>query len=260
MNAALRQSTRHAANVVRSAAAFLYPPVCARCSAPLPVTPSTSHLESRWCQPCLNQLTPPISPRCFRCSAPVGPYLDTNSACIHCRSDRFAFERAVSIGIYDGTLREACLAAKQPGGHTTAAALGDLLALHHGNDLRQQQLDLVVPLPHHWLERIARPHLPPDVIARRLARYLGITCDVHVLAKTRRTPPQSSLHATDRRRNLRGAFRVRHKTPLARRNVLLVDDVFTTGTTAHRAARELLAGGAARVLLAVAARSIARRT
>ena len=166
MNAALRHSTRHAADVVRSAAAFLYPPVCARCSAP-PAGPAV-HLASR--KPMVSALPQPADAADHRALLPVqrpdrDPYLDTNSACIHCRGDRFAFERAFSIGIYDGLLRESCLAAKQPGGHTTAAALSDLLVHHQGNALRQQQLDLVVPLPHHWRERLARSHLPPDVIA-----------------------------------------------------------------------------------------------
>ena len=175
---------------------------------------------------------------------------------MHCRSDRFAFERAVSLGVYEDALRHACLVAKGPGGAPLASGLADLLWSRVAGDLRAAAIDVVVPVPHHWTSRVVHSHFPPVTIGRVLARRLKARWHAHILAKVRRTPSQVSLSVTDRRNNLRGAFRVVGGARLSGRTVLLVDDVLTTGTTAHRAATELNHAGASRVLVAVLARAI----
>lgn len=252
MQALFQRTRRVAADLIQAGSAFVYPPACVHCGHDL--SPSANG----FCPACTDLIAPHQPDRCLRCSAPVGPHLDTTSGCIHCRTDPFAFERVVSLGVYEAALRELCIAAKHAGGHAVAAALGDLLAAREADGLREHNIDVVIPVPHHWFERLARPHLPPDVMARRLARSLRTNCDVHTLAKVKRTPQQSSLLPTERRNNLRGAFRVRQENLLRDRTVLLVDDVLTTGTTAHRATRELKSAGAKRVFVAVAARGIGR--
>jgi predicted amidophosphoribosyltransferase len=166
--------------------------------------------------------------RCARCSAPVGPFLDTSSGCVHCRGDRFAFERVFSLGVYDAQLRSAVLAAKQQGGEVLTAALAELLARREADELQSLKIDLIVPIPHHWTERLLRRHLPPVTMATRLSRLLMATWTPHILAKVRRTRPQSQLEPTDRRNNLRGAFRLIGRARLDGTRVLLVDDVLTT--------------------------------
>jgi predicted amidophosphoribosyltransferase len=91
-----------------------------------------------------------------------------------------------------------------------------------------------------------------------LARRSGAAYEPHLLAKTRRTPAQADLTPTQRRANLRNAFACLG-VQLRGANILLVDDVLTTGTTAHRASIELRRVGAGRILVAVAARGIGRR-
>jgi predicted amidophosphoribosyltransferase len=234
---------------------FVYPPACALCAAPLHAV-SDGVVDRRLCPGCRTELTPAILNRCARCSAPVGPYLDTSQGCVHCRSDRFAFQRVVSLGVYEGALRTACLMAKAHGGAPLATGLAELLWLQGEVDLRALGADVVVPVPHHWTSRIRHGHFPPVTIGRALARRLKARWHAHILAKVRRTSSQVSLPVTDRRNNLRGAFRVVGGSRLNGMTVLLVDDVLTTGTTAHRAATELNKAGASRVLVAVVARAI----
>jgi predicted amidophosphoribosyltransferase len=186
----------------------------------------------------------------------VGPYLDTSQGCVHCRSDRFAFERVVSLGVYDGALRSACLLAKGPGGAPLATGLAELLWSRIKDDLGTAGIHVVIPVPHHWTSRLRHGHFPPVTIGRVLARRLNARWHTHILAKVRRTPSQVSLPVTDRRNNLRGAFRVVGGSRLNGLTILLVDDVLTTGTTSHRAATELNKAGASRVLVAVIARAI----
>ena len=240
----------------RDAVDFLYPPACAMCGRPRIAADSVPRLL---CEACRCAVAPPLPHRCHRCSAPVGPYLDTTQGCIHCRSDRYAFERVVSLGAYGGSLRDAVLTVKQSRGEILATALAELLVLRDQEFFDSAKADVVVPVPHHWTDRVLSQHLPPETLAARIARLLKVPLSSHILAKVRRTPPQTALEPSERRNNLRGAFRLIGRPQLAGARVLLVDDVLTTGTTAHRAASLLKKAGAT-VNVAVLARGLGALT
>jgi predicted amidophosphoribosyltransferase len=242
-----------------AAVEFLYPPACTLCEQALPAGSGSGERDAvaaRLCADCRTALAPRAGDRCARCDAPVGPYLDTSRGCIHCRTDRFAFDRVLSLGVYEQRLRQAVLSAKEPGGAPLATALAELLWQTQERALSAAAIDAVVPVPHHWTERLTHPHLPPATLAVTLACRLRAACDRHRLRKVRRTPQQSSLSGVRRRANLRGVFRA---VSGLGGTVLLVDDVLTTGTTAHRAAEALRAAGTQRVLVAVIARAIAQQ-
>ncbi len=235
---------------------LVFPQECPLCLGVPDREPDDGGLGPRFCRECARRLAPPIADRCRRCAAPVGPFLDTSHGCIHCRDDAFAFEGVVCLGVYDGPLRAACLRGKQSFGGPLTAALADLLWRRNRDALDHAAADVVLPVPLHWWDRLRRSHSHATVLAETLARTLRIACAAPILAKRRRTPAQASLTATERRNNLRDAFRARRRRKFAGKTVLLVDDVLTTGTTAHRCARVLRQAGAARVTIAVVARGI----
>ncbi len=247
-----RRLSQGVQSLLRDTVDFLYPPACAACHRPLADACETPRFL---CTDCRSQLAPIILDRCERCSAPVGPYLDTTAGCIHCRDDRFAFERVFSLGVYDARLRSAVLSAKQQVGDLLTASLAELLARREVDQLQALKIDLIVPVPHHWTDRLVRRHLTPATMAARLSRRLKAPWTPHILAKVRRTRPQTELNATERRNNLRGAFRLVGRPQLEGTRILLVDDVLTTGTTAHRAAAVLKKAGAT-VFVAVIARGL----
>lgn len=233
---------------------FLFPPRCGWCDRSL--ERRNAHLSVRLCSECQQELIPPIAAQCRRCSAPVGPFLDTSRGCALCRKDRFAFAEVVSLGIYQKSLRGAVLRAKQGGGNVLTTALVEQLWQLHHERIEQWEADLIVPIPHHWAERLVRGHLPPQTIAEQIGRFLLVPTERHILRKRRLMRQQAALTPTQRRANLAGAFGVARGVNLAGATILLVDDVLTTGTTAHRAARALLGCGAAQVYVAVLARGI----
>ncbi len=116
-------------------------------------------------------------------------------------------------------------------------------------------VDCVVPVPLHWLRRWQRGYNQSASLALGLATGLRLPVQKWWLKRIRNTPSQKILSATARKENVRGAFGVRSTAALAGRSVLLVDDVMTTGATAHEAARMLRKAGAKRVLVAVLARA-----
>jgi predicted amidophosphoribosyltransferase len=147
---------------------------------------------------------------------------------------------------------------KQPGGEPLAAALAELFAGKWRDVLLDRKIDLIVPVPHHWRQRVWRKHLPPVTLARFLSRSLAVPCSLDVVAKVKVTPLQSSLPPSLRKTNLKDAFAAGRGLKLAGGRVLLVDDVLTTGATAHRATRVLRDLGAAAVDVAVIARALGR--
>ena len=230
---------------------FLYPPACPVCQREV----ADAHLG---CTDCRGELLSGVESYCEVCSAPVGPHLPTVQGCIHCAGDRFAFDRAIALGPYEGLLRQTCLRAKQDRSERLSRLLADLLWTRREAAFRTDEYDAVVPIPDHWTARITRSASPAACLADHLARLLKVPCDRHILRKPRRTPPQSTLSPTLRRENLKDAFRMVRGVRMTATQVLLVDDVLTTGTTAHRAARVLRKAGAERVTVAVVARGIGR--
>lgn len=114
------------------------------------------------------------------------------------------------------------------------------------------QVDLVTSVPLAWPRLLVRGYNQAEVVARPLARRLGVP--YQRLLRRRPRPRQALLSRSDRQRNLRGSFIARDRLPCGTR-VLLVDDVMTTGATLAAAATTLRRAGAVSVIAAVVART-----
>lgn len=247
---------------------FLYPPSCRLCGCDLPghgVHPFDQQSDRRvvgpdavFCADCERSISVGRTTACVHCGASIGPGLDPNARCGYCHDERFAFERVIRFGVYDGPLRSACIGMKQPGAETLAAALGELTWQAEIDEFRAARIDVVVPIPQFPLQRILRPHHAAETLAEVWSRRLQVPVAPHILRKVRWTRPQARLKPTERRSNLRHAFRAKPNS-LAGATVLLADDVMTTGSTAHEASRQLRQAGAERVVVVVVARGLGRR-
>lgn len=237
---------------------FLFPPRCPLCRGEMRSTGRVA--RPNFCDECRQGLLGTArGDACLKCGAPVGPNLGASQGCARCRDDRFAFERVIRLGVYDGPLRLACLRGKQPRNEGLLHALAELTWNAAQQEFVAAQVDLVVPTPHHWMQNLFWPHNSAEVLATAWSRKLRIRCAARGLVKQRRTPRQVTLSPTGRRQNLKQAFKTRNPRQVAGRRVLLVDDVLTTGSTAHECARALRQAGAAAVTVAVIARGIGAR-
>jgi len=235
-------------SLARTMGDFLFTPSCMWCER------SISPDEVDFCERCTGYFLPAEQPQCERCSAIVGPYLDTKNGCFTCQKERFHFNTITSLGAYDRELRKACLRCKIQGNNALTTALTNLLQQRNHDRLRNLEPDLIVPIPHHWSDRLLRPHQPPDAMAESIGAFLDVPIDRYLIRKTRRTAKQLTLTESERRKNLRSAFQCR-SSDLTGATILLIDDVLTTGTTANQAARCLKQAKAKRIDVAVIARA-----
>lgn len=227
---------------------LLYPEVCWVCGCPL--GPDQVH----FCGPCRTALTRDPFATCPRCAGTVGPFAHVDQGCTACRDSRFAFDRVMRLGVFDGMLKQVIYRLKRHTGEGLAEVLGELWAGHAEAQLRELGVDLAIPVPLHWWRRLRRGYNQSEPLARALAARLRLPCRPGLLRRVRATPEQKGQTPAERRRNLVGAFQARSHTDLRGKTVLLVDDVLTTGSTASEAAQALRTAGAAKAVVAVLAR------
>jgi ComF family protein len=182
--------------------------------------------------------------------------------CPLCRRIDPPFERAVAYGSYDGGLRDLIHLLKFQQVRPAAAVLGRMLAGTIAGTEKAMPVGTiaVVPVPLHKRKQAQRGFNQAEAIARaalkQLSRPQRFDLTTGVLVRRRETGSQIGLTSHQRRENLRGAFAVSDPTRILGRDILLIDDVLTTGTTASECARVLLRAGAARVWVATVARTL----
>jgi ComF family protein len=228
---------------------IFYPNICWLCRQPM------GPEERGLCKACGEQVYSDPRPSCPRCAATVGPFGVVDSGCPTCTSEQFAFDAAHRLGPYDGKLREVILRIKNANAEGLAEIVAEEWAARVVVKLRPMGIQAVLPVPLHWWRRWQRGVNQSDALARAFAKTLHVPWHPYGLRRLRKTQMQTHLSPSARRDNVRGAFECRPALKLAGYTVLLVDDVMTTGSTSHEAARALRRAGAARVIVAVLARA-----
>ena len=195
----------------------------------------------------------------------VSPYAFSEQAeprCGLCRRMDPPFAKAAAYGSYDGGLRELIHLLKYEQVRPAANLLGRMLA-EVITDLKSSFGDanlLVVPVPLHARKLRQRGFNQAELIARAALKLKPageqLILDSGILERQRETKSQIGLTRHQRRENMRGAFVVAKPTQAEGCEILLVDDVFTTGTTVSECARVLRRAGAARVWVTTVARTL----
>jgi ComF family protein len=252
------------AGFARRAAATLFftffPADCRICGSPLI---RVSRLPV--CESCLIALRPLQGSYCSVCGEALhipGCIGAGESRCLLCQRADPPYERAVAYGSYDGGLRDLIHVLKFQQVRPAAAVLGRMLAETMTNLEKAMPVGTiaVVPVPLHKRKQAQRGFNQAEMIARGALKQLShpkrFDLCTGVLLRRRETGSQIGLTRHQRRENLRGAFAVSDPTRILNRDILLVDDVYTTGTTASECARVLLRAGAARVWVATVARTL----
>ena len=214
-----------------------------------------------FCRACLATLTQELAqPQCARCGRPIVSTAVTEGAsppqCHLCRLGAYDFDFVRSFGAYSPAMARAILLLK----YTEITPLGGWfanhlvkLAEHHTPGFAA---DVVVPVPLHPSRLRERGYNQAELIARPLARHLGIPFRSYLLVRTRPRPDKIRLTHRERWETVRGAYAMHQRAKVDKLCVLLVDDVFTTGATLDACSRALRGAGAVRVAGITVARAL----
>ncbi len=232
---------------------LLYPETCAGCHLPQPtVEPHTL------CAGCLAKLRRIHMPYCQTCCESFSGQAPAAFRCSNCSDRQLAFDFAVCAYESMGLVREFIHQLKYERQIWLRGVLGWLLS-HAATEPRLMAENwILTPVPLHPRRFREREYNQSAELARAVASRLGWPV-IQGLKRTRYTTTQARLDRQERLRNLQNAFALKYlakwRKSYAGKNVLLVDDVFTTGATAHECARILKDhGGAAKVVVFTVAR------
>jgi len=238
----LASIARSVADIGSGVLDLIYPPHCVVCRV-------TDH--GYLCPKCIDSMTLIEPPVCYKCGTPCQAF-----QCDECYQREYAFECARSAGIFDGALRDAIHALKYRNHEAAAEPLAEIMARAFAGTGLARSADVLIPIPIHNSRLLERGFNQSEVLARMLGRRIGVPLAASVLSKRRKTRHQVDLPLDERGINIRDSFSVKCATETAGKRVLLIDDVFTTGSTLDEAARVLLAAGAREVRAYTLARSV----
>lgn len=235
---------------MQSPLAILYPPQCVSCGEPI----SDDH---GLCGACWAE-TPFITGHvCNKCGAPlVGESDGTEDLCDECMATARPWSRGRAALIYSGNARRLVLQLKFADRLDLVPPAAEWM-VRAGRGLFGDD-DLIVPIPSHWTRIFTRRYNQAAELARALARRTGIDVAPVALVRPTRTEKQEGLGHDARFINMQGAIRPhpKHGHVLARRRVVLVDDVMTSGATFAAAAEACLMAGASDVVTLALARAV----
>ncbi len=229
--------------------------------APCRICGETLTTASRFpiCPSCLAAIQPITQPFCAKCGRPFLAAANASGAellCQLCRRNLYAFDVARSYAAYDGATVDAITLLK----YQAVAPLGRWFANRLFALARRQptifSVDAVAPVPLFPARQRERGYNQAELIARPLARLLGLPLRSYLLVRSRPRPDKLRLSRKERWRTVRGAYSTREGAPVDNLRVLLVDDVFTTGATMDACARALKRAGAAYVVGLTVARVV----
>ncbi|TRW96480.1 ComF family protein [Candidatus Methylobacter oryzae] len=222
---------------------YLLPPTCILCGNP-------GQQARDICDSCYMQL-PRNNHCCYRCGEILETLITAPALCGRCLSRQPAFDETYAPFIHQGAIRHLINTLKFSANYKNARLLGMLLADH----LRQsaEQPELILPVPLHDSRYRERGFNQAIEISRTVAKELQVPLDLTGCKRCRDTPHQIQLSAKKRHKNLKNAFSV--VKPLHAQHIAILDDVMTTGSTAHELAYVLKKAGANRVDVWVCARA-----
>ncbi len=197
------------------------------------------------CPACLKQLSFVSSPACMKCGKEIGSR--EQEYCADCIRRKKSFTRGFALLNYDSRAAASMAAVKYHNKREYLDFYARAAALRFGKQFRQVGIQVIVPVPVHASRLKTRGFNQAAVLAEKLSAELGIPWE-ELLIRVKKTDPQKSLGSAERLKNLRGAFEAEQEAGKWER-VLLVDDIYTTGSTAEICSRALLKTGVKQVFV-----------
>jgi ComF family protein len=231
---------------------FIFPTACSYCRSPVEDSVIPFFCAACWAD--FSLIQGQVCPRCGRpFESPEALSASPEHECGACRQRPPEYDQALSVGHFEGPLREAIHQFK----YRPCLSLGKPLARWMaGNVHLLSAIDFVMPVPLHRKRLRHRGFNQALFLARGMSEAHGMQLSLDNLVRIRYTRPQVELSGAQRIENVAGAFSVNRPGEIGGTSVLLVDDVFTTGATLNECAAVLKGAGASRVTALTLARAL----
>jgi ComF family protein len=236
---------------------WLYPPRCRACARRIAGADG-----EYFCLDCWVKIQIIGHPLCNICGRPFPDDCGEDHRCGICLARPPQFFQARSWACYprqeleDHPLRHAVQKFKYGRKVSLGKPLGRLMARGCREFLAAWQADLILPVPLHSRRLRWRGFNQSVLLARQVSRAYGIPMNPVLLRRVKETPPQTQLSEEERRRNVRGAFALARGRSVDGKNILLIDDVYTSGATVNECSRTLKKSGAKRVYVLTLTRAV----
>ena len=229
---------------------LFYPRSCLHCNRNL----YDSH-ELYICADCKKQIPYVSDTHCIRCGAAMGPYITSTKkeGCTACKGKYLHFDTLTSIVYYDGVIKTLIHKFKYARQKFLFSLLNDIIIAQKKLNEIVPNIDIIVPVPLHWLKKLHRGFNQSELLSLGIQRYFSKPVSKNNLCRIKNTASQTKLSKSQRQVNIHNAFSVKYPQVFEGKRVLLVDDVLTTGVTASECSKKLKQSGAESVHLLVLA-------
>ena len=209
------------------------------------------------CVECFNKIRFISKPYCQICGRPFENTDDMlQSVCAECmRQKRRSFSLIRSAFVYDDNSKNMLLSLKFRDKVSYSPSIAKSMA-QAGADIFEENPDLIVPVPLHYMRMLSRKYNQSALLANELSKISGIKTDLFSLKRHKNTIPQVKFSGKERVKNVRGAFEVKNPQKIKGKSIVLIDDVMTTGSTLKECAIALKRAGAKRIYALTAARTL----
>lgn len=212
---------------------ILYPPRCPLCDDVL--FPGQSI-----CTGCVKEVKLMREPVCKKCGKALTD--ERREFCTDCGKKKHFYCQGKAVFSYEGKIKSSMYRFKYANKREYAAFYAEKAAYLYENWVREKQIEIIVPVPMYFLKKRRRGYNQAEVFAKQLGKKLNIPVDNKLVKRIRNTVPQKELNDVQRKSNLKNAFQL--ATDIVKyKQILLVDDIYTTGSTIDEISGVLLNAG-----------------
>lgn len=198
------------------------------------------------CTGCRERLSYIAEPTCKRCGKEI--LRKEQEYCGDCARVRHSYTAGKALFAYDEVMKKSVGAFKYKGRQEYSEWYGREMARVYGDQIRRWGAEALIPVPIHKSRYRERGYNQAALLVRSLAKYTGLPADEEALVRIKKTTAQKTLSTKERAKNLQDAFQL-SKSVVQYKRIILVDDIYTTGSTADACAGVLREGGVEQVYL-----------
>lgn len=198
------------------------------------------------CPSCLKKIHFIRSPVCKKCGKEVSNV--EKEYCYDCFKHKRSYDYGLSLLRYDELTKSSMAAIKYKNKTEYLDFYSEAIWRYYQKQLMAMNIDIIVPVPIHRKRRRERGFNQAEILAVKIGAFMGLPVVRDGLVRTKNTDPQKKLTSQERLRNLSHAFQ-QNNAAVAGKRILLVDDIYTTGSTVEACSRALKEGGAANIFV-----------